>query len=290
MAVPHLCNHRNVLHEVEEGVTAVEVEPKFGIDQRAFLLHTEAGMVMWDCLGLLHPEAVDTIKQRFGGIAAIAISHPHFYCAMADWAEAFDCQAQFPRRLQVWVHEADREFITRPSDRIQLWSGDEKQLLPGCTLVRLGGHFPGSCVLHWERAPADGKPVLFTGDTIMPCMDRKWVSFWMLGFTGSWKWANLPDNVSFMYSFPNYVPLPAGEVRRMAAAVGRWRFDRLYGAFPGSRESAPGWASNSAKLGCATLDANQVEWTAHSRALLWVAGPSCVCSRRWCTNMLPCSW
>lgn len=35
-------SHRVVLHEVEEGVTAVEVEPKLGIGQRAFLLHTGA--------------------------------------------------------------------------------------------------------------------------------------------------------------------------------------------------------------------------------------------------------
>ncbi|KAL4419041.1 hypothetical protein ABPG77_011023 [Micractinium sp. CCAP 211/92] len=197
--------HKIVFQDVEEGVTALAVEPKLGIGQRAYLLHTEAGTVLWDCVGLLHPDAVQHIKQQYGGITAIAISHPHFYCAMADWAEAFDCQ--------VWVHEADRGFITCPSDRIQLWSGDEKQLAPGCTLVRLGGHFPGSSVLHWDRCTADGKPIVFAGDTVMPCMDRKWVTF--------------------MYSFPNYVPLPAGEVQRMAAAISRWPFDRLYGPFPG---------------------------------------------------------
>lgn len=51
-----------------------------------------------------------------------------------------------------------------------------------------------------------------------------------------------------MYSFPNYVPLPAGEVQRMAAAISRWPFDRLYGPFPGPREHAP-----SSDLACTEL-------------------------------------
>lgn len=56
------------------------------------VLPAEAGTVLWDCVGLLHQDVVQDIKQRCGGIAAMAISHPHFYGAMADWADAFDCQ------------------------------------------------------------------------------------------------------------------------------------------------------------------------------------------------------
>ena len=36
-------------------------------------------------------------------------------------------------------------------------------------------------------------------------------------------------HVSFMYSYPNYVPLPAGAVRRAVAAVEPFAFDRIYG-------------------------------------------------------------
>jgi hypothetical protein len=36
-------------------------------------------------------------------------------------------------------------------------------------------------------------------------------------------------HVSFMYSYPNYIPLPAEAVRRAVAAVEPFDFDRLYG-------------------------------------------------------------
>ena len=37
--------------------------------------------------------------------------------------------------------------------------------------------------------------------------------------------------VSFMYSYPNIIPLPAREVRRVADTVARYQFDRLYGSW-----------------------------------------------------------
>ena len=42
-----------------------------------------------------------------------------------------------------------------------------------------------------------------------------------------------PDrrSVSFMYSYPNYIPLNAAAVRRIVAAVEPFAFDRIYGAF-----------------------------------------------------------
>jgi hypothetical protein len=36
-----------------------------------------------------------------------------------------------------------------------------------------------------------------------------------------------------MYSYPNLIPLPAESVRRIAAAVEPFPFDRLYGAWWG---------------------------------------------------------
>ena len=42
-------------------------------------------------------------------------------------------------------------------------SGDEKELFGGARLLRLGGHFPGSAVLHWSGG-AGGKGILCTGD------------------------------------------------------------------------------------------------------------------------------
>ena len=37
--------------------------------------------------------------------------------------------------------------------------------------------------------------------------------------------------VSFMYSYPNLIPLPPGDVRRIAASVEALEFDRIYGAW-----------------------------------------------------------
>jgi len=40
-------------------------------------------------------------------------------------------------------------------------------------------------------------------------------------------------SLSFMYSFPNYIPLNATAVRRIWAAVEPLAFDRIYGAWWG---------------------------------------------------------
>jgi hypothetical protein len=40
-------------------------------------------------------------------------------------------------------------------------------------------------------------------------------------------------SVSFMYSFPNYIPLNAEAVRRVARAIEPLAFDRIYGAWWG---------------------------------------------------------
>lgn len=58
---------------------------------QAYLIQAPGGNVLWDCLGVCHPGIVADI-QAAGGISAIVISHPHFYCACVDWAEEFDCK------------------------------------------------------------------------------------------------------------------------------------------------------------------------------------------------------
>jgi hypothetical protein len=78
------------------------------------------------------------------------------------------------------------------------------------TLIRLGGHFPGGTVLHWMQG-ADGKGALLSGDIIQVVADRQWVSF--------------------MYSYPNLIPLPAEVVQRIRNTIAPYRFERLYGAW-----------------------------------------------------------
>ena len=191
----------NTVRPLEPGLTGIGTEPAFAIAQRAMLLQTEQGNVLWECLSLLDDDTVAAVQQ-LGGIQAISISHPHFYTSMIDWAIRFDAP--------ILLHEANRQWVMRPSERITFWSGETYPLLDDITLIRLGGHFPGSTVLLWAHG-ADGKGVLLTGDTIMVVPD--------------WEW------VSFMWSYPNLIPLPAAEVSRMCESILPYDFERLYSSW-----------------------------------------------------------
>ena len=115
------------------------MDPPFAIGERALLVPAGDRFVMWDCLPLVDDDTAGEIERR-GGLAAIAISHPHYYTGMADWAHRFDCP--------VLLHADDRRWITRPDDAIELWEGETRDLGHGLTLIRCGGHFAGGTVLH----------------------------------------------------------------------------------------------------------------------------------------------
>lgn len=196
--------HRNAFERYEPGLYGIATVPDFGIGQRALLVRTPAGNVLWDCVALVDDATVDLIRG-LGGLAAIAISHPHFYTTMAAWSRAFG-------GVPVHIHAADRDWVMEPDAAIRPWDGDRREILPGLTLIRCGGHFDGSAVLHWADG-ADGAGVLLTGDTIAVAADPRWCTF--------------------MRSFPNRVPLPAAAVRAIVAAVEPAAFDRIYGGFRG---------------------------------------------------------
>ena len=184
------------------GLPGIGVEPAFAIGQRALLLPEPDGCVMWDCVPLATPDAVDYVRSK-GGLKAIAVSHPHYYGAVADWSDAFG-------GVPIHLHDDDRAWITRPHRAIVPWSGESQRLSDGMMLLRTGGHFAGATVLHW-RAAAQGRGALFTGDIATVTMDRRFVSF--------------------MYSYPNYIPLNAEAVRRIERVVAPLAFDRIYGAW-----------------------------------------------------------
>lgn len=192
-------NFHNKIQEHEPRLFGIGTKPTFAIGQRALLVQTAQGNILWDCISFLDDETIAAIQQR-GGIRAIAISHPHFYSSMIEWANAFDAR--------IYLHEADRQWIMRPDERITFWSDETLSLQDDITLVRLGGHFPGSTVLHWAGG-SDGKGLLLTGDTIQVVADHNWMSF--------------------MYSYPNFIPLPASVVSRMRDTIAQYRFERLYG-------------------------------------------------------------
>jgi glyoxylase-like metal-dependent hydrolase (beta-lactamase superfamily II) len=194
--------HRNILAEEEPGLWSIRTDPNFAIGQRAYLIQTAEGNLLWDCIALLDADTIHRI-QALGGIQAIAVSHPHYYSAMAAWSEAF-------HDAPIFIHEADRPWIAHPSPNLNFWSGEQHPLFAGIQLIRSGGHFDGYQVAHWPAA-ANGAGALFAGDQPQVCLDRRWVTF--------------------MYSYPNWIPFNATQVRAIAASLAPLAFDRLYGAF-----------------------------------------------------------
>ena len=189
------------VRDLEPGLTGIGINPSFSIGQRALLVQTDGGNVLYDCISYIDDAGVAAVRER-GGIAAIVLSHPHFYDAMVEWSRAFDAA--------IYIPEADRQWVMRPDAAIRYWDGQPLELAPGVTLICTGGHFDGSAVLHWAGG-ADGRGALCVGDSITVVPDRRYVSF--------------------MYSYPNLIPLPEATVRQIVAAVEPYQFDRIYGGW-----------------------------------------------------------
>jgi hypothetical protein len=99
----------------------------------------------------------------------------------------------------------------RAESGVQFWEGDTRPIATGLTLVRLGGHFDDGTVLHWADW-SDGRGVLLSGDILQVVPS---------------------GHVSFMWSYPNLIPLSAAKVRHMAEILEPFAFEAVYGAFPG---------------------------------------------------------
>jgi hypothetical protein len=191
-------------HTLEIGedaaLPAFAMSDGFGIPQRMLLLQTESGNILWESLSLVTDAALQRLRER-GGVDRIVISHPHFYASMVEWSEALG-------KVPILLSSADRAWVRRPSRCIEHWHGDVLSLGAGVTLVRTGGHFPGSTVLHWASGPR-GRGALFVGDSPQVASDRR--------------------SVSFMYSYPNYVPMRPADVRAMRERLAPLDYDDAYG-------------------------------------------------------------
>ena len=199
--------HRIAFRDQGDGLLGIVAEPRFAIGQRALLVPDfgpGAGgrNLLWDCISLID-DATVRLVDALGGLAAIAISHPHYYTTMVEWSRAFG-------GVPIYIHALEREWVMRPDPAIVFWEGETLDLEGGLTLIRLGGHFPGAQVLH-RAAGAGGRGALLAGDILQVVPDRRWVSF--------------------MYSYPNYVPLSAASVRRMVDALEPCAFETVHGAF-----------------------------------------------------------
>jgi hypothetical protein len=210
--------YRNAWQQLEPNLFSIQPVPALAINQRAFLLRTPSGSVLWDCIALLD-DATEALVDSLGGISAIAISHPHYYTVMQDWAAAFSAP--------IHLHAADAAHIVRPDTNVHLWHEETRELLPGVTLIRAGGHYDGGTVLHWADTH-DGAGALLVGDILQVTPGA--------------------HRVSFMWSYPNMMPLSATKIRHVTDALAPWRYDRIYGAFAGQNilADAPAIVARSA--------------------------------------------
>ena len=193
--------YKNNITLEEEGLYSINTSPSFGIGQTAYLVQDKGFNLLWDCITFLDQYTIEKIKE-IGGVNAIALSHPHYYSSQVEWAQNFNAP--------IYIHEDDKEWVTRQSDNIIFWSGESLELHEGIVLHRLGGHYKGATILEWQNGNRQ-KGVLLTGDIVRVVADRQWVSF--------------------MYSYANFIPLPISTVQRILHAISELKFDRLYDAF-----------------------------------------------------------
>jgi hypothetical protein len=197
--LPELRRHcENHITKVAEGLYSIVTRPQFAIGQRAYLVQSKEGNVLWDCVALIDQDTVSTLWAH-GGVSAIAISHPHYYTTMVEWSQAFG-------GIPIYLHSADRTWVQRDDKAIEYWDGMSKPLPGGMTLVHCGGHFPGGTVLHWAPGAA-----ILPGDVLQVCPDRK--------------------SFGFMFSYPNYIPMHPASVRMAASSICSYEFEAAYGAF-----------------------------------------------------------
>lgn len=195
--------HQADIRLEEPALHGIGAKPSFAIGQRALLIEHPQGNVLWDCTSLLNDQIVQYVRG-LGGLRHIAISHPHYYSSMVEWAKVFGAT--------IHLHHLDREWVMRPDSSLHFWQGEALELAEGIRLIHCGGHFAGATVLHWASG-AEGRGVLLTGDIIHVAQDRRWVSF--------------------MYSYPNLIPLNAAAISRIVGVVEPFNYDRIYGAWFG---------------------------------------------------------
>lgn len=191
--------HKNIIEKVAPNLYAIYTEPAFGINQRAHLLVTPGGNILWDCISNID-EATIAAVNKLGGIKAIAVSHPHYFSTIAEWSKAFG-------DATVYINALDEEWLGRRDAPIHLWTEEEIALWDGIQLIRCGGHFPGASVLYSPQN--DG--LLLVGDVIQVSPDLK--------------------TVSFMYSYPNLIPLPRKDILQVQNAISGKVYEAMYGAF-----------------------------------------------------------
>jgi len=189
-----------IVKKVNDNLYEFKMAPAFAIGQRALLVTTPNGNILWDCIALINEPTIEFLKSK-GGVKAIALSHPHYYTTMNEWVEIFDCP--------IYIHQKDEQWIFNKGGQINLWDGTEKELWDSIRLINIGGHFPGSSILHIPFLSNEG--TILCGDTFYISPSLK--------------------HAAIMYSYPNRIPLPLQEVQRIKKQIRNIRFDTIHGFY-----------------------------------------------------------
>lgn len=192
---------RITVDPVEDDLWGLRADPSVGIGQQTMVLRTPDGVLLFDCVGYVDDEALAFVRS-LGPTLAVAASHPHMYGVQTEWAHALG-------DVPVLVAAPDDEWVRRRDPLVELYD-ERREVAPGLTLHRVGGHFRGQAVVEW-RAGADGRGVLLAGDAVFPNPDRR--------------------TVSFLRSYPNRIPLSGNVVQRIATQLEGLHYDRLYNNF-----------------------------------------------------------
>jgi glyoxylase-like metal-dependent hydrolase (beta-lactamase superfamily II) len=193
-------NHSVKIKKINENLYEFVMTPRFSIGQRALFIISESGNILWDCIPLLDVGIIEFIKAK-GGLRAVAFSHPHYYSNMKMWAEAFNCK--------IYIHEKDKEWIVNGGSFIELWNGSNIQLWDELSLHNIGGHFEGSSVIEIPWMSENG--TLLIGDTMYLSPSMK--------------------HFATMRSYPNRIPLPFSEIKRIEKRLEEINFDTIYGFY-----------------------------------------------------------
>ncbi|KAJ0426383.1 beta-lactamase-like protein [Aspergillus carlsbadensis] len=219
----------------KDALISIHTEPKQAIGQRAYLCRTNLGRpsgsgtfnLLWDCITYIDDETIARIKE-LGGIDAIVISHPHYYTTHLLWAEIFDCPVYLSAEDEEWVVVRGEKQVLFTEGELcfsgaKAWGNktvgsEKKEGEAELVVIKTGGHFPGSTVLWWK-----GLRTLLIADTIAVVPSaRYWVD-------------RLPGTASFtfMWSYPNMIPLSADDVHVIWNAMKHTDFEITRGAFTG---------------------------------------------------------
>lgn len=185
------------------------------------MIQTPKGNILWDCITLLDSATKEWINS-LGGLAAIVISHPHYYTTHLIWASEFNCPVYMSWEDKIWLNRFDRMGSSRAFIESRVEEIEIRGEKTGVKALKLGGHFPGSLVCLWEGR-------LLVADTLVTVPSGLYHENRPKGTT----------SYAFMWSIPNMIPLPPDELASMWSVLKDYDFVSTHGAFVGTEIESP---------------------------------------------------